>query len=153
MRLTGHFIMHGYENVARNGRFFSLYNPSHLVSAVEYFQIFSWWFNTAYGIDTLDHYFVLNWTKLKMAMIKAEWMFMHPVQECGVVIMIIYGTDTNDWGKDVAIYVSDAKPCQVCAGLLLWHIIIIFNLQFNSTWICQIWQPFLHSVTYKYKLC
>ena len=27
--------------------------------------------------------------------------------ECGVVITIIYGTDTNNWGKYVAIYVSD----------------------------------------------
>ena len=27
--------------------------------------------------------------------------------ECGVVIKIIYGTDTNDWSKDVTIYVSD----------------------------------------------
>ena len=26
--------------------------------------------------------------------------------ECGVVT-IIYGTDTNDWGTDVAIYVPD----------------------------------------------
>ena len=41
-------------------------------------------------------------------MIKAEWIFMRSVQgNAGVVITIIYGTDTNDWGKDVAIYVSD----------------------------------------------
>ena len=68
--------------------------------------------------------------------------------ECGVIITIVYGTDTNDWGKDVAIYISDVRKCYVCAGLLLWRIVIIFNLQFNSTWTCRIWQPFLYSVTY-----
>ena len=67
------------------------------------------------SIDTLDHYFILNQTKLKdrndqsrmdvYASGTGYWYI-----ECGVIIMIICETDTNGWGKDVAIiYVSDAK--------------------------------------------
>ena len=75
-----------------NGRFFAafaiqlLFKPS-AQTAVEYFLIFSCWFNTAWIMDTVDHLFVVNQTKLDTEMIEADLLFVHPVlvlnTQCG----------------------------------------------------------------------